>query len=100
MRETRNITLMTIIALLLLAPAAAGQVARGEGDFEFFLDTSALPLENGRILGLFQIAIPVKEIHYKEDERIVRGRCKGRARPYARRREDPRKRSCDQGQPG
>jgi GWxTD domain-containing protein len=59
---------MTMIALLLLAPAAAGQVARGEGDFEFFLDTSALPLENGRTLGLFQIAIPVKEIEYKEKD--------------------------------
>ena len=57
-----------MIALLLLAPAAAGQIARGEGDFEFFLDTSALPLENGRTLGLFQIAIPVKEIHYKEQD--------------------------------
>ena len=68
MRETRNITLMTMIVLLLLAPAAAGQVARGEGDFEFFLDTSALPLENGRTLGLFQIAIPVKEIQYKEKD--------------------------------
>jgi GWxTD domain-containing protein len=68
MRETRNITIMTMIVLLLLAPAAAGQVARGEGDFEFFLDISSLPLENGRTLGLFQIAIPVKEIHYKEQD--------------------------------
>ena len=54
-----------MIVLLLLAPAAAGQIARGEGDFEFFLDTSAIPLENGRTLALFQIAIPFKEIHYK-----------------------------------
>ncbi len=68
MRETRNITLITLIALLLLAPAAAGQVARGEGDFEFFLDTSSIPLENGRTLALFQIAIPVKEIEYKEKD--------------------------------
>jgi GWxTD domain-containing protein len=68
MRETRNITLMALIALLLLAPAAAGQIARGEGDFEFFLDTSAIPLEDGRTLGLFQIAIPVKEIEYKEKD--------------------------------
>ncbi len=59
---------MTMVALLLLAPAAAGQIARGEGDFEFFLDTSALPLQNGRTLELFQIAIPVKEIHYKEND--------------------------------
>ncbi len=57
-----------MIVLLLLAPAATGQIARGEGDFEFFLDTSAIPLENGRTLGLFQIAIPVKEIHYKEQD--------------------------------
>jgi GWxTD domain-containing protein len=68
MRELRNITFVTFFVLLLLAPAAAGQIARGEGDFEFFLDTSALPLENGRTLGLFQIAVPVKEIHYKEKD--------------------------------
>ena len=55
-----------MIALLLLSPAAAGQIARGEGDFEFFLDTSALPLSGGRTLALFQIAIPVKEIEYEE----------------------------------
>jgi GWxTD domain-containing protein len=68
MRESRNITLLAMFVLLLLAPAAAGQVARGEGDFEFFLDISALPLENGRSLALFQIAIPVKEIQYKEQD--------------------------------
>lgn len=68
MREMRNITMMTMIVLLLLAPEAAGQVARGEGDFEFFLDISAIPLENGRTLGLFHIAVPIKEIHYKEKD--------------------------------
>jgi GWxTD domain-containing protein len=57
-----------MIALLLLAPAAAGQIARGEGDFEFFFDTSALPLEGGRTLALFQVAVPIKEIEYKEKD--------------------------------
>ena len=68
MSNTRNITLITLIALLLLSQAAAGQIARGEGDFEFFLDTSALPLSGGRTLALFQIAVPVKEIEYEEKD--------------------------------
>jgi len=55
-------------AVMLLCPApSAGQIARGEGDFEFFLDTAAIPLPEGRILELIQVAVPSKEIQYSEE---------------------------------
>lgn len=56
------------VVFLLCASGALGQVVRGEGDFEFFLDTTALPGEGGRTLALFQLAIPSKEIHYEEQD--------------------------------
>lgn len=67
MRLARPILVLTAAVLLQGAPAA-GQVARGEGDFEFFLDTAAIPLPGGRILELIQVAIPSKEIEYSEQD--------------------------------
>jgi len=59
---------LTAAAVLLLSQNAGAQAMRGQGDFEFFLDTTALPVEGAGTLELFQLAIPVKEITYEEKD--------------------------------
>jgi GWxTD domain-containing protein len=68
MRIPARIILLIASLLLVLSPAAGAQLARGSGDFELFLDMTSLPLENGYVLELFQIAIPVQEIRYEEKD--------------------------------
>jgi GWxTD domain-containing protein len=62
----RPLLALASAAMMLCPPQAAGQVARGEGDFEFFLDVASIPLPDGRVLELIQVAIPSKEIQYSE----------------------------------
>ncbi len=47
---------------------AYGRSLVGKGDFEFYLDAGALPLEGDKVLEIFQIAVPVKEIKYNEKD--------------------------------
>jgi GWxTD domain-containing protein len=68
MKRIGSILLLFAVAQLLSGSGADGQVLRGEGDFEFFLDRTSLPMKDGGILELFQIAVPTKEIRYEEDD--------------------------------
>ncbi|MDD3642176.1 MAG: hypothetical protein PHQ19_01745, partial [Candidatus Krumholzibacteria bacterium] len=67
MKRASVLSTLAAAVLLICPPQAAGQVARGEGDFEFFLDTASIPLPGGRVLELIQVAIPSKEIRYAEE---------------------------------
>ncbi len=62
-----NLGLFAVMFLLMTSPGTGlGQVFRGDGDFEFFLDAGSLPLRDGKVLELFQIAVPTREIEYRE----------------------------------
>ncbi len=65
----RKILLLLIAFMSCLAPlnTVKGEVLRGEGDFEFFIDAVSLPSDGDKTLQIFHIAIPSKEIGYLED---------------------------------
>jgi len=46
---------------------SVGTAMRGEGDFEFYVDIASLPDQSAKTLELIQIAVPTKEILYKEE---------------------------------
>lgn len=63
----KTIFLLSALFLMMTSPGTGmGQVFRGNGDFEFFLDAGSLPLRDGKVLELFQVAVPTREIQYKE----------------------------------
>ena len=68
-----GLLLCAAIALTCFArgPAAATNL-RGMGDFEFFVDISSLPYDKASTLELIHIAVPIKEIEYKEDDGIFK----------------------------
>ena len=51
---------------LALSVPLNGAVIRGEGDFEFYIDLSAFPSENGKVTELIQISVPTRDIEYKK----------------------------------
>ena len=62
-----TIFLLPALFLMMTSPGTGmGQVFRGEGDFDFFLDAGSLPLRDGKVLELFQIAVPTRGIEYRE----------------------------------
>lgn len=56
---------MVVFVLVSAVTADAGTI-RGEGDFEFYVDVTSIPVRGERTLALIQIAIPLKEIEYAE----------------------------------
>jgi GWxTD domain-containing protein len=65
-----SILLPLFMVVLFLQPAATarGAAIRGEGDFEFYVDVTPIPIRGEETLALIQIAIPLKEIEYAEKE--------------------------------
>ncbi len=64
----RSILFSLLAAVLVLGsaiPAGCGTI-RGDGDFEFYVDVTSIPVRGGKTLALIQIAIPLKEIEYAE----------------------------------
>ncbi|HSG28084.1 MAG TPA: hypothetical protein VLA34_06355, partial [Candidatus Krumholzibacterium sp.] len=68
MRINKTVPLLMLLFIIVSSGQGAGQAFRGDGDFEFFLDAGSLPQRGGRIIELFQIAVPTKEIEYKETD--------------------------------
>jgi GWxTD domain-containing protein len=66
MRTRIYLPLMMLMLALTSADAVAGEMLRGEGDFEFFVDTASIPFGSDRTISLIQIAIPTKELKYKK----------------------------------
>lgn len=60
--------LIAALALALSSPAGAEEALIGEGKFEFFVDVASVPIPGEQTLQLFQIAIPTKEVAYRETE--------------------------------
>ena len=63
--------LIAILPVLLAAVAARpvnSESTRGEGDFEFYLDIASIPAGPLGALQLLQIAVPTKELQYKEKD--------------------------------
>ncbi|MBN2070858.1 MAG: GWxTD domain-containing protein [Candidatus Krumholzibacteriota bacterium] len=66
----RNIALAVVLLLILglNSGLSNGGSLRGEGDFEFYLDAGSLPLKGEKVLEIFQIAVPTKEIKYEKKD--------------------------------
>lgn len=58
----------TALSLLLSAGVGTAGALQGEGDFEFYIDVASLPGSGQNTLEIFHIAIPTKEIEYKEED--------------------------------
>jgi len=68
MRRYKTLPVVVLIAVVLFSGASSGRSLRGEGDFEFYLDAGSFPLQGEKVLEIFQIAVPTKEIRYREDD--------------------------------
>lgn len=66
-----GLLLCAAIALTCFASGpAAGTNLRGMGDFEFFVDISSLPFDSTRTLELLQIAVPTRDIEYRDKDGV------------------------------
>ena len=70
MGRPKLVAVIVLSILVTFSTKGPGQSLRGEGHFEFFLDAGSLPHGDGKVLELFQIAIPKKEINYSWTEEI------------------------------
>ncbi|MBN1886251.1 MAG: GWxTD domain-containing protein [Candidatus Krumholzibacteriota bacterium] len=61
-------TLIVLAALGVPLAAGADEALTGEGKFEFFVDVASLPVPGEKTLELFQVAIPTKEVAYRETD--------------------------------
>lgn len=68
MRKINIVLVLLTVFLTTSSGTLMGQAFRGEGDFEFFLDAGSLPMRSGKILEIFQIAVPTKEIKYNKTD--------------------------------
>jgi len=68
MRNLKFLSLLLVILLLVSTGTGSGEVLRGKGDFEFFIDIASIPIPGEQTLEIFQIAIPTKEVEYKEKD--------------------------------
>jgi GWxTD domain-containing protein len=68
MRTIIFLSLITVCCICSVAGLHAEGVLIGEGEIEFFLDVVSLPTGGAKTLQLFQIAIPSKEVEYREKD--------------------------------
>jgi GWxTD domain-containing protein len=68
MNKSFLFVLASLSLILASSGTSYGTAMRGEGDFEFYVDLSPLPIQGDKTLELVQIAVPAKEILYKEQE--------------------------------
>ncbi len=67
MKKLFLLPLMMVFLVPGVPGTSVGTAMRGEGDFEFYVDIASLPDQSAKTLELIQIAVPTKEILYKEE---------------------------------
>ncbi len=68
MRAIVSLSPLVVCLLCIATGSHAEGILVGEGHFEFYLDTASLPTGGEETLELLQIAVPSKEVEYREQD--------------------------------
>jgi GWxTD domain-containing protein len=72
MRTIVSVSPLVVCLLCIATGSHAEGILVGQGHFEFYLDTASLPTGGEETLELLQIAIPSKEVEYREKDGLYR----------------------------